>query len=297
MSDKKTIMMECDNLVKIYKTKEVEVVALHGLDLTVEEGELTAVIGKSGSGKSTLLNIIAGLDRPSAGRIIVDDRNLLRFNDKQLMKYNRETIGFVWQNTARNLIPYLSACQNVEVPMMITGTKNRRDRARHLLDMVGLANRYESRLQELSGGEQQRVAIAIALANNPRILLADEPTGSVDSKTSFMLMEIFDNLNSELGVTIIIVTHDIKLSRMVKRVVSISDGMIGSEMIRKDNYARKLSELDDITYGEDSHDEFTVVDKKGRIKIPEEYLADIDLSGGQKLKVRKSDGGFEIYRE
>ncbi|NLD47673.1 MAG: ATP-binding cassette domain-containing protein, partial [Clostridiaceae bacterium] len=130
-------MIECDNLVKIYKTKDVEVVALQGLDLAVEKGELMAIVGKSGSGKSTLLNIIAGLDRPSAGKISVDGKDLLKFNTTQLTKYNRETIGFVWQNNARNLIPYLTASFNVEVPMMITGKKERRDRARHLLDMVG----------------------------------------------------------------------------------------------------------------------------------------------------------------
>ena len=164
-------MIACDNLVKIYKSKETEVVALQGLDLTIQKGELTAIIGKSGSGKSTLLNVIAGLDRPSAGTIHVDGKNLLKFNDKQLMMYNRETIGFVWQNKARNLLPYLTAEMNVQVPMMITGMKERRDRARHLMDMVGLANKYNSKLKQLSGGEQQRVAIAIALANNPKLVL------------------------------------------------------------------------------------------------------------------------------
>jgi ABC-type lipoprotein export system ATPase subunit len=290
-------IIECDNLVKIYKTKEVEVVALQGLDLTVEEGELTAIIGKSGSGKTTLLNIIAGLDRPSAGKINVAGKDLLKFNDKQLKEYNRQTIGFVWQNSARNLIPYLTACGNVEIPMLITGKKRRSERARELLAMVGLGNRHNSKLTELSGGELQRVAIAIALANNPTIILADEPTGSIDRKTAFKIMEVFNELNIKLGVTIIIVTHDMKLSSMVRRVVSISDGMIGSEMIRKSDYASRLSKIGEFHSTRESHDEFVVADKKGRIKIPDNILAQFNIEGGQKLKVRQTDKGFEIYRD
>lgn len=296
MHDENNII-ECDNLVKIYKTKEIEVVALQGLDLSIGKGELTAIIGKSGSGKSSLLNIIAGLDRPSAGKINVEGKDLLKFNDRQLKKYNRETIGFVWQNSARNLIPYLTARQNVEVPMMITRKKMRRERALELLDAVGLPNRYESRLCELSGGEQQRVAIAIALANNPRILLADEPTGSVDSKTAYRIMEVFNKLNSNLGVTVIIVTHDMKVSRMVKRVVAISDGMIGSEMVRREDYSKILSEIGEEKSRAELHDEYAVVDKKGRIKIPEDMLSFMSVQGGGKLKIRKSNAGFEVYKE
>jgi len=290
-------MILCDNLVKIYKTKETEVVALQGLDLTIRKGELTAIIGKSGSGKSTLLNIIAGLDRPSAGSIHVDGKNLLKFNDRQLMMYNRETIGFIWQNKARNLLPYLTAEQNVQVPMMITGLKNRRDRARELLDIVGLKNRYRSKLGELSGGEQQRIAIAIALANNPKLILADEPTGSVDSKNTYKIMELFEKLNRDLGVTIIIVTHDLKISSMVNRVISISDGMIGSEMLKKEDYQKRLSELDDIVQPAESHEEYAVIDNKGRIKIPEEYIENMKLRGGERVKIRKSAEGLEIYKE
>lgn len=294
MTDYISPMIECDNLVRIYKTKDIEVVALQGLDLTVEKGELMAIVGKSGSGKSTLLNIIAGLDRPSAGKITVDGKELLKFNLSQLTKYNRETIGFVWQNNARNLIPYLSACLNVEVPMMITGKKERRDRARYLLDMVGLKNRYESRLKELSGGEQQRVAIAIALANSPKLILADEPTGSVDSKTAYSLMGTFGKLNTDLGVTIVIVTHDNKVSGMVNRMISISDGMIGSEMLRKGNYAQKIQDID---HNRKHHEEYAVIDKKGRVKIPDEYVEDMKMTDNQRVKIRKSSNGIEIYKE
>lgn len=295
LPEDKRIIIECDNLVKIYKTKEIEVVALQGLDLTIEEGELTAIIGKSGSGKTTLLNIIAGLDRPSAGKISVDGKDLLKFNDKQLKEYNRNTIGFVWQNSARNLIPYLTAVENVEIPMLITGKKRRKERAKELLDMVDLGKRYNSRLTELSGGEQQRVAIAIALANNPRIILADEPTGSVDRKTALKLMDVLNDLSDNLGVTIIIVTHDMKLSTMVERVVAISDGMIGSEMVRRADYAGQLSRIEEAESASESHDEFVVIDKKGRIKIPDEMLAGLNTGGGNKLKVRTTDSGIEVY--
>lgn len=295
MPDEKRNIIECDNLVKIYKTREVEVVALQGLDLTVEEGELTAIIGKSGSGKTTLLNIIAGLDRPSAGRIIVDGKDLLKFDDRQLKIYNRETIGFVWQNSARNLIPYLTARQNVEIPMLISGKKSRRERAIELLETVGIANRRNSKLTELSGGEQQRVAIAIALANNPRIILADEPTGSVDGKTAYKIMEVFNSLSERLGVTILIVTHDMRLSSMVRRVVAISDGMIGSEMLRKADYAGRLSQINEPEQTTKSHDEFVVVDKKGRVKIPDNIITMMNIGGGQRLKVRQTEAGFEIY--
>lgn len=288
------LMIACDNLVKIYKTKETEVVALQGLDLSIKKGELTAIIGKSGSGKSTLLNIIAGLDRPSAGSIHVDGKNLLKFNDRQLMMYNRETIGFVWQNKARNLIPYLSAELNVQVPMMITSAKERKEKARHLLDTVGLSGRYNSKLRQLSGGEQQRVAIAIALANNPKLLLADEPTGAVDTKTTYRIMELLDKLNSELGVTVVIVTHDMKISSLVDRVISISDGMIGSEMLKKEDYQKKLSELDTAN---GSYEEFGVIDNKGRIKIPEEYIGNMKIKGGERVRIRKSAAGFEIYKD
>jgi putative ABC transport system ATP-binding protein len=199
LDEQATNMIECENLVKIYKTKDIEVVALQGLDLVVEKGELMAIIGNSGSGKSTLLNMLGGLDRPSAGKLLVDGKDLLKFNEKQLYEYKRETVGFVWQNNARNLIQYLTALENVELPMLLNGSPQRRQRAAELLDMVGLSQRRNSKLNQLSGGEQQRVAIAIALANNPRLLLADEPTGSVDTKTAGQVLDVFKLLNKELS--------------------------------------------------------------------------------------------------
>ena len=149
-------MIKCENLVKIYKTSEIEVVALQGLDLMVKRGELMAIVGNSGSGKSTLLNMLGGLDRPSAGQLFVDGKNLLKFTDKDYVDYKRSTVGFVWQNNARNLVPYLTAVQNVELPMLLQGRKKRRERALELLDKVGLLKRKNSRLDQMSGGEQRR---------------------------------------------------------------------------------------------------------------------------------------------
>ena len=171
-------MIQADGLVKIYKTKQTEVLALQGLDLTVEEGELTALIGNSGSGKSTFLNMIGGLDRPSAGSLMVCGKNLFKMSEKELVAYKRDTVGFVWQNNGRNLLPYLSVLENIMLPMNLKDTKKKKEKALELLDRVGLSSKKNSRMNMMSGGEQQRVAIAIALANSPKILLADEPTGS-----------------------------------------------------------------------------------------------------------------------
>ena len=245
-------MIQCENLVKIYKTGEIEVVALQGLDLTVEDGELMAIIGNSGSGKSTLLNMLGGLDTPSAGQLTVDGKNLLKMSRKEMLEYKCSTVGFVWQNPARNLIPYLTAQENVEIPLLISRKspaqmpplpggitcRTVRERAGALLDLVGLSHRHKSKLTELSGGEQQRVAIAIALANNPRLLLADEPTGAVDSKTTNELLQLFRDLNEQLGLTIVIVTHDRLVSSFVNRAVMIRDGRTSSEFIRRHRSGR-----------------------------------------------------------
>jgi len=285
-NEEKSKIIECENLVKIYKTSEIEVVALQGLDLSVEQGEIMAIIGNSGSGKSTLLNMLGGLDRPSAGKLYVDGKDLFKFNDKQLEKYKQETVGFVWQNNARNLIPYLTATENVELPLIISKTKSRRH-ALDLLEMVGLSNRKNSKLSQLSGGEQQRVAIAIALANNPKILLADEPTGSVDTKTSNLILDVFREFNRTLGITVVIVTHDRMISRKVDRVVAIRDGRTSSEFIRKKSYVDELSELANGTFNEreETHVELAVLDKAGRLQIPREYLDALKLKDSNKIRV------------
>ncbi|MCX7711013.1 MAG: ATP-binding cassette domain-containing protein [Clostridia bacterium] len=283
-------MVLCDNLVKIYKTSELEVMALQGLDLAVEKGELIAIIGNSGSGKSTLLNMLGGLDRPSAGRLLVDGQDLLKMNRQQMVLYKRKTAGFVWQNNARNLIPYLTAIENVELPMLISAVKEKREKALNLLDMVGLKSKKDHQLFQLSGGEQQRVAIAIALANDPKLLLADEPTGSVDTKSANTILELFKMLNSALGLTIIIVTHDMQLSRKVNRIVNIRNGRTSSEFIMTKSYLEELEELEENQQaGEVSHIELSVIDKVGRLQIPAKYLESLGIKGKDKVKVALED--------
>ena len=274
----------CENLFKIYKTKEIEVVALQGLDLIIEKGEMMAIIGNSGSGKSTLLNMLGGLDRPSAGKLIVDGKDLLKLSDKQLVKYKLETVGFVWQNNARNLIPYLTALENVELPLIISAKNNVRSRALELLEMVGLSHRKNHRLSQLSGGEQQRIAISIAIANHPKILLADEPTGAVDTKTASTILDIFREFSSSLGITVIIVTHDRQISKKVDRVVAIRDGKTSSEFLRNKSYSEELAELSSTGVGE-THMELAVLDRTGRLQIPREYIDTLGLTGKNKIRV------------
>jgi len=266
-------MIECENLVKIYKTSEIEVIALQGLDLTVEKGEMMAMIGKSGSGKSTLLNMLGGLDTPTAGKLYVNGIDMLKIKKKQLILYKRNTVGFVWQNNSRNLIPYLTAEENVMTPMVFSKKAGRKKRASMLLDIVGLGKRKKNRLDQLSGGEQQRVAIAIAMANEPALLLADEPTGAVDSRTADLIFGIFRDLNKELGQTIVVVTHDNRLATKVDRVVAIRDGRNSSELIRKISYSdeiRKLNEAEEARTTADTHTEWLVLDRAGRLQLPGE---------------------------
>ncbi|MGD8189685.1 ATP-binding cassette domain-containing protein [Brevibacillus ginsengisoli] len=279
-------MIQCENLVKIFKIADLEVVALQGLDLTVEKGELMGIIGNSGSGKSTLLNMLGGLDRPSAGKLYVDGQDLFRLTDAQLVEYKLNKVGFVWQNNARNLIPYLTALQNVELPMLLSGKKNR-SWAKELLQMVGLGHRLHNQLDQLSGGEQQRVAIAIALANHPQVLLADEPTGSVDTKTSALILDLFRELNRSLGLTVVIVTHDMQLAKKVNRVVSIRDGKTSSEFIRSQCQEQEDSQAES---QEESHEELAVLDHAGRLQIPQEFLQSIGLEDSNRLRIELEEG-------
>lgn len=283
----------CENLVKIYKTKDIEVLALQGLEINIAEGELMAIIGNSGSGKSTFLNMIGGLDRPSAGKLFVDGKDLFKLNEAELVEYKRSTVGFVWQNNARNLLPYLTALQNIQLPMMISNSKQRKERALELLDLVGMSHKKNNRLNQMSGGEQQRIAIAIALANNPKILLADEPTGSVDVKTGSYILDAFRKLNQERGLTVVIVTHDRLLSKKVNRVVAIRDGKTSSEMIVKQSYADKLSSLNLFEEEVQAHEEFAVLDKAGRVQIPREMLEQLGVAGN-KVKMEYADGKIVI---
>lgn len=274
----------CDNLVKIYKVAELEVFALQGLDLVVRRGELLGIIGASGSGKSTLMNILGGLDRPSAGRIWVDGLDLLNLTDAALDRYRRTMVGFVWQQGGRNLIPYLNAQENIELPMTLAGVAGyaKRKHAEELLDAVGLSHRSHHNLSEMSGGEQQRAAIAVALANSPQLLLADEPTGELDSTTAQSIYKTFQDLNQRYGLTILIVSHDPTISRQVNRVVAIRDGKLATETVRQtrptENGAKaaeangEASESVAPVEEEDIFQELTVLDTAGRLQIPKDYL-------------------------
>ncbi|WP_062108020.1 ABC transporter ATP-binding protein [Bacillus niameyensis] len=282
-------MIDCQNLMKIYKIDDDhEVIALQGLDLQVEDGEMMGIIGSSGSGKSTLLNMLGGLDRPTAGKLLIDGKDLLRLSDKELVKYKLETVGFVWQNNARNLIPYLSAVENVEMPMLIKG-HHKRSRAKEILEMVGMGHRLHSKLGSLSGGEQQRVAIAISLANNPRLILADEPTGSVDVKTADLILDVLRNLNRELGVTIVIVTHDTQLTKKMDRIVAIRDGKTSSEILRRSHFLHENTDSEESLQEEETHVELAVLDSARRVQIPEEYLEAIGITDTNKVRMEMEE--------
>lgn len=277
----------CDNLVKIYKIAQLEVVALQGLDLTVSRGELLGIVGASGSGKSTLMNILGGLDRPSAGRVFVDELNLLNLSDSELTKYRRKKVGFVWQQGARNLLPYLTALENVEVPMTLAGISfsEARYRSESLLEIVGLQNRMKHTMDQLSGGEQQRVAISVALANKPSLLLADEPTGELDTSTSQTIYQAFKDLNEQLGVTTLIVSHDASIARHVQRVVAIRDGKTSSETVRVDS--SRVAEVDGVRADEheDQFEELVVLDSAGRLQVPKEFLEHYVIKGRARLEM------------
>lgn len=276
-------MIECEGLVKIYKSDDLEVVALQGLNLSVRKGEMMAIIGNSGSGKSTLLNTLGGLDRPSAGSVRVGKWDLLKITDDDLVHYKRDTVGFIWQNNARNLLPYLTALENVEMPMILAGRLDR-PYAKQLLEWVGLKERMKNKLHQLSGGEQQRVAIAISLANKPELLLADEPTGSVDSRTSDMIMDIFRKFNSELGITIVIVTHDLSLAGKVDRVVAIRDGLTSTEFIKRNPNLDHAGDAHGMGALQQVHEEYVVVDRVGRMQIPKDYLAALNITDKASLE-------------
>lgn len=281
----------CEDLFKIYKIAELEVVALRGLDLKVETGELMAIVGASGSGKSTLLNILGGLDLPSAGQVIVGNRDLLKTSSRDLVDYRRQDVGFVWQQTSRNVISYLTAYQNVELPLILLGwsMRKRRRRVEEMLEAVGLTDRSNHFPDRLSGGEQQRVAIAVAMAHNPPLLLADEPTGELDSQTSETVLDVFHSVNDAYGVTVVIVTHDIRIMSKVNRVVTIRDGRTSQETVRKaqTEFVRPEARI------EETHDEFIVVDGAGRLQIPRDLVERLKL--GRRARVLMEDDHLAVW--
>ena len=289
----------CHNLVKIYKVAGLEVVALQGLDLRIEPGELLGIVGTSGSGKSTLLNILGGLDRPSAGQVLVGDHDLLKMSDTELDDYRRLEVGFVWQQTARNLIPYLTAQENVALPMTVIGMSRRQKKARteELLTAVGLWDHRQHRLAQLSGGQQQRVAIAVALANQPALLLGDEPTGELDSTTAQEILALLQEMNRQFGLTTIIVTHDPQVARNVDRVITIRDGRTSSETVRRvadveAALAQSFTEGETAVSPHPSFEEYVVVDGVGRLQIPPDLREAATI--GDRVTLEATENGILI---
>ena len=291
--------IRCEGLVKIYKISNLEIMALQGLDIVIERGELMGIVGASGSGKSTLMNILGGLDRPSAGRVWVDGIDLLKIKPAALDRYRSTRVGFVWQQGARNLIPYLTALENVRLPIILAGGGQRQSqkRAEELLERVDLSQRRHHRLVEMSGGEQQRVAIAVALANYPVLLLADEPTGEIDTATAAGIYQLFHELNREGGLTTVIVSHDQAISRHVDRVVAIRDGRTSSETVRQPASPAAEGALEGAPAGEHPHgemlyEEVVLVDSAGRLQIPHDYLERLKIQG--RAKVELTEDGILI---
>ena len=269
----------CDNLVKIYKVADLEVVALQGLDLVVEAGELVAIVGASGSGKSTLQNILGGLDVPTAGKALVAGFDLTSLTAKERTVYRRRVVGFVWQQTSRNLLPYLTAEENVELPLVLAGLgrRDRREYAEELLELVGLSHRADRRPEHLSGGEQQRVAVAIALANRPKVLFADEPTGELDTRASDELFATLRAVNARTAVTIVILTHDPLVSEQVNRTVAIRDGRTSTETVRRTEFAEGEHRV--------IAEEYAVLDRVGRLQLPRDYVDALELERRVRLEL------------
>lgn len=271
------VLVHCESLVRIHQHGRIEVQALQGLDLTVNRGEMIAVVGPSGSGKSTLLSVLAGADLPTAGRVRVDGWDLTALSGAQRLEYRRRIVGLVRQQTARNLVPYLTARANVVLPLGLAGypRRLRTARADELLDLMGVAYCADRLPGQMSGGEQQRTAIAVALANDPRLLLADEPTGELDTATS---QEVFDRLRTanQAGTTVVVVTHDSSVSSQVSRTVAIRDGRTSSEVLRR-------TETTEDGGSQVIAEEFAVMDRAGRVQVPREYREALALTRRVRL--------------
>ena len=276
----------CEDLVRIYSTEGVEVQALQGLNLVVDPGDVVALVGASGSGKSTLLNILSGLDRPTGGRARVAGVDLMAMSRAQRVDYQRSVVGFVWQQTSRNLLPFLTAADNVALPMVISGRSGRGARAAELLDLLGVADCADRRPAQLSGGQQQRVAIATALANAPSVLLADEPTGELDDAASEQVLGAMRSAAEELGTTVLVVTHDPTVSDHVRRTVQIRDGRTSTEVLRQrvvdaDGVERMVAR------------EYTVIDRAGRIQLPRAHVDELGLR--DRVRIEKESSHVQVW--
>jgi len=280
-------LIVCDNLVRIYQVENIEVQALQGLDLLVEPGEMIAIVGASGSGKSTLLNVLSGLDVPTAGRARVGTWDLLRMTAAERLEYRRKVVGFIWQQTARNLFPYLTAAENVALPLAFTGSsaRTRNARALELLDTLGVGAKAKRLPSEMSGGEQQRVAIAVALANEPQVLFADEPTGELDSATGDQVFEALRAANADFGTAVVIVTHDQGVSGQVQRTVAIRDGRTSSEVVRR-------TEVDEFGTSAVVAKEYAVLDRAGRLQLPADFRTSLGLRDRVRLELEQDHVGL-----
>ena len=273
--------LECNDLIKLYTEEQskIQVPALRGVELTANEGDLVSIIGPSGSGKSTLINLIGGIDKPSSGEIILDGDLITKFKAKQLTKYRRERIGFLYQLPERNLIWNLTAIKNVIVPMRLSGRWSygtQKKRALELLKDVGLEQRKNHKSHQLSGGEAQRVGIAVALANDPDIVLADEPTGELDSVTTFKIIDYFKQLNATLGKTFIVVTHDHRFANMTSKALKIMDGRI-TGLHRAIDPRKSLSDREEVIF----------VDDHGNLRIPMTIRNEAGIKNHIQFEIRE----------
>ena len=279
-------ILKVENLTKVYGKGENEVRALNGVSFSVEKGDFVAIIGPSGSGKSTLLHTLGGVDRPTGGKVLVNGQDVYSRSDEQIAVFRRREVGLIYQ--FYNLIPVLNVEENMSLPVLLDGRNVNRDRLRELIRELDLVGREKHLPNQLSGGQQQRVSIGRALMNSPSIVLADEPTGAVDTKTTAQIMNLFHMVNADFGVTTVIVTHDRQLSHMVPRVVTISDGRIGTEFIRREEIDMESDEIMDATAGHDqgSHVEYGFIDGRKRLFLPENYLAAVGLKEKSKVCIQ-----------
>lgn len=258
--------IECKQVVKAYQVSNHEIVALRGIDFQMAQGEMVAIIGPSGAGKSSLLNLLGGLDKPTAGQLSVDGLNLLTLKGRHLSDYRLKRVGFIWQQVERNLFAYRSALHNVTLPMMLAGIgwRERRKRAFELLEAVDMKDHVHKMPSQLSGGQQQRVAIAVGLANRPQLLLADEPTGALDRLTAEQVLALMNELRERYGLTVLMVTHDMEISRYADRVLTLRDGSLGQDLSHVEDLSLQLDEI-------------------GQIKLPQ--MAQAQLHSAERIAV------------